>query len=95
LLDVIRPRGRYAVSGAIAGPIVEMDLRKFYLKDLTLFGCTLQDPGVFPNLISYIERGEIKPLVARQFPLQDIVSAQQEFLSKNHFGKIILIPPQP
>ncbi len=93
LLDVIRPRGRYAVSGAIAGPIVEMDLRKLYLKDLTLFGCTLQDSSVFPNLISYIERGEIKPIVARQFPLHDIVSAQEEFLSKNHVGKIVLIPP--
>jgi NADPH:quinone reductase-like Zn-dependent oxidoreductase len=95
LLDVIRPRGRYAVSGAIVGPIVEIDLRKLYLKDLTLFGCTLQDSSVFPNLISYIERGEIKPLVARQFPLRAIVSAQEEFLSKNHVGKIVIIPPKP
>jgi NADPH:quinone reductase-like Zn-dependent oxidoreductase len=94
LLDVIRPRGRYAVSGAIAGPIVEMDLRKLYLKDLTLFGCTLQDSCVFPNLISYIERGEIRPLVARQFPLQDIASTQEEFLSKNHVGKIVIISPK-
>jgi NADPH:quinone reductase-like Zn-dependent oxidoreductase len=71
-----------------------MDLRKLYLKDLTLFGCALQDPFVFPNLISYIERGEIRPLVARQFPLQDIVSAQEEFLSKKHVGKIVIIPPK-
>lgn len=40
LLEVLKPRGRYAVSGAIAGPIVQMDLRRLYLKDLTLFGCT-------------------------------------------------------
>ena len=33
LLDILRPFGRYAVSGAIAGPIVDLDLRTLYLKD--------------------------------------------------------------
>lgn len=92
LLDVLKPRGRYAVSGAIAGPIVQMDLRKLYLKDLTLFGCTIQDAHVFPDLVGYIERGEIKPIVAKQYPLRDIATAQAEFLSKKHVGKIVLIP---
>ncbi len=92
LLDVLKPRGRYAISGAIAGPIVQMDLRKLYLKDLTLFGCTTQDSHVFPDLVGYIERGEIKPIVAKQYPLRDIAIAQAEFLSKKHVGKIVLIP---
>ena len=92
LLDVLKPRGRYAISGAIAGPIVQMDLRKLYLKDLTLFGCTTQDAQVFPDLVGYIERGEIKPIVAKQYPLRDIAIAQAEFLSKKHVGKIVLIP---
>lgn len=94
LLDVLKPRGRYAVSGAIAGPIVQMDLRKLYLKDLTLFGCTSQDAQVFPNLVGYLERGEIKPIVTRQYPLRDIALAQEEFLAKIHIGKIVLIPPE-
>ena len=94
LLDVLKPRGRYAISGAIAGPIVQLDLRKLYLKDLTLFGCTSQDPQVFPNLVAYIESGEIKPIVARQYPLRDIALGQEEFLAKRHVGKIVLIPPE-
>ena len=92
LLDTLKPRGRYAVSGAIAGPIVQMDLRKLYLKDLTLHGCTSQDANVFPDLVRYIEGHEIKPLVAKRFPLRDIVLGQEEFLSKKHVGKIILNP---
>ena len=93
LVEVLKIGGRYAVSGAIAGPLVELDLRKLYLKDLTLFGCTSQDPEVFPNLISYLERGEIHPLVSREYALQDIAAAQEDFLSKRHVGKIILVPP--
>jgi NADPH:quinone reductase-like Zn-dependent oxidoreductase len=92
LLDVLRRGGRYAVAGAIAGPVVGLDLRTLYLKDLRLFGCTVLDPGVFENLVAYIERGEIRPVVARVYALEDIVAAQQQFLRKEHTGKIVLTP---
>lgn len=93
LLDVLRKGGRYAVAGAIAGPIVELDVRTLYLKDLSFFGCTFQDDVVFENLVSYIERGEIRPLVARTYPLQDIAEAQKDFLSKGNIGKLVLVIP--
>ena len=93
LLDIIKPGGRYATSGAIAGPIVELDLRKLYLKDLTLFGCTFQTKDVFRNLIKYIEDNKIKPLVAKSYPLKEITQAQLDFLSKKFTGKLVLVPP--
>ena len=93
LLQVLKVGGRYAVSGAIAGPIVSLDLRPLYLKDLTLYGCTLQDASVFPNLVRLLESGAVRPLVARTYPLRDIVAAQEEFLSKRQIGKIVLLPP--
>lgn len=91
LLSILKRGGRYATAGAIAGPTVQLDLRTLYLKDLRLYGCTVLEPEVFANLIGYIERGEIKPLVAAQFALSDIVAAQQYFLGKNYFGKIVLV----
>ncbi|WP_245425426.1 alcohol dehydrogenase family protein [Phyllobacterium brassicacearum] len=94
LLDVLKKGGRYAVAGAIAGPIVELDVRSLYLKDLTFFGCTFQDDVIFENLVSYIERGEIRPLVVKTYPLQDIVEAQMDFLSKKATGKLVLVIPQ-
>ena len=93
LLDIIKPGGRYATSGAIAGPIVELDLRTLYLKDLTLFGCTFQPKEVFRNLIKYIEDNKIKPLVAKSYPLKEIIQAQLDFLSKKFTGKLVLVPP--
>jgi NADPH:quinone reductase-like Zn-dependent oxidoreductase len=94
LLDILVRGGRYVVSGAIAGPMVELDLRTLYLKDLTFLGCTAQHPDVFGNLVGYIERNEIRPLIAAVFPLSEIVAAQQEFQTKKHVGKIVLVPSQ-
>ena len=94
LLDVLRLGGRYAVAGAIAGPMVNFDVRTLYLKDLSFFGCTFQEDVVFKNIIKYLEDGEIKPLIAKTFPLHDIGAAQEAFLAKQFVGKLVLIPPQ-
>ena len=90
LLNALKPGGRYACSGAIAGPMVELDLRTLYLKDLTLFGCTKLDDGVFAQLVGHIERGEVRPLVCATFPLEKIEAAQRVFMEKRHVGKIVL-----
>ncbi|MCL6417690.1 zinc-binding dehydrogenase [Aestuariirhabdus sp. Z084] len=86
----MKPGGRYAVAGAIGGPLVELDVRTLYLKDLSFFGCTTLEPGVFTNLVKRIEQRQIRPLVAASFPLQEIVKAQELFLQKQHTGKIVL-----
>ncbi len=94
LLDVLRRGGRYATAGAIAGPLVELDVRTLYLKDLTLIGCTFQEDVVFENLVGYIERGEIRPVVAKTYALKEIAQAQAAFLAKKFTGKLVLIPPE-
>ena len=88
LLEALRPGGRYAVSGAIAGPIVPLDLRTLYLKDLSFYGCTQQADSVFADLIGYIEQGEVKPTLAATYPLAELKAAQEMFLQKTHVGKI-------
>lgn len=92
MLKALRRGGRYVSSGAIAGAEVALDMRDFYLKDITLIGCTAWDEPVFPNLIGYVERKEIRPLVAASFALQDMVLAQQAFLEKRHVGNLVLVP---
>ena len=93
LLDLLRPGGRYAISGAIGGPLAEIDLRTVYLKDLSLLGCTFQEDEVFEDLVGYVERGEVRPVVARTYRLDEIARAQADFLKKDHVGKLVLVPP--
>lgn len=93
LLRLLKIGGRYAVSGAIGGPMVELDLRTLYLKDLSLLGCTYQEDEVFENVVKYIEEGRIKPFVSKSYPLSDIALAQQDFIDKRYAGKLVLVPP--
>ncbi len=93
LLEVVRRGGRYTTAGAIAGPVVELDLRTVYLNDLDLFGCTVYEPSVFEALVGYIQRGEVRPVVAAVLPLADFHEAQQVFTEKSHVGAMVVEIP--
>ncbi|MEX0329193.1 MAG: alcohol dehydrogenase family protein [Ruegeria sp.] len=92
LIDILERGGRYTCSGAIAGPMVEFDLRTFYLRDLTFTGSTVIDPQVMRNLVRYIEAGEVKPALAATYPLSELHAAQTAFIAKKHTGNIVVIP---
>ena len=92
LLNALRPMGRYVTAGAIAGPVVPLDLRTLYLKQLELIGSTMGTHEEFASLVEHIASGRVKPLLARTYPLSDIRQAQRDFENKNFFGKLVLIP---
>ena len=94
LIAALRPGGRLAVSGAIAGPIARIDLRDLYLSDRTIIGCTHQAPEVFAELVAIINAGTLRPLIADTYPLRDLPRAQADFQSKSRPGKLVLVPQE-
>ena len=88
VIDVLARGGRYACSGAIAGPLVQLDLRNLYLRDLTFAGSTVVPPRIVNDLVGYIEREEISPLLAETWPLERLQEAQQAFIDKKHVGNL-------
>jgi NADPH:quinone reductase-like Zn-dependent oxidoreductase len=66
-LDALKAGGRYALAGAISGPVVDVDLRTIYLRDISILGCTFQDDIIFENLIKYISKDEIRPVISKLY----------------------------
>ena len=93
-LAALKPGGRYAVSGAVGGPIVHGDLRRVYLNDLTLFGCTHQSREVFAGLVTIINTGQVRPLVSQVYPLRAIAQAQDDLAGGQYPGKLVLVPSE-
>jgi len=92
LLRILKPEGRYTTSGAIGGPVVQLDLRTMYLKHLALHGSSQGTRTAFLRLKNYIERGQIKPLLDRTYKLSQFHEAQTQFMEKNYFGKLVIVP---
>lgn len=92
LIDILERGGRYTCSGAIAGPMVSLDLRTFYLRDLTFTGSTVIPPQVTEKIVKYIESGAIRPALAATYPLDQLREAQAAFIRKEHTGNIVVTP---
>jgi len=92
LIDILERGGRYTCSGAIAGPMVTLDLRTFYLRDLTFTGSTVVPLGVMQRVVGYIEQGLIRPSLAATYPLAQLREAQAAFIAKQHTGNIVVLP---
>ena len=92
VLALIARHGRYVTSGAIAGQVVEMDLRTVYLKRLTMLGVGLGMPHHFEKVLDHIRSARLKPLLAATYPLADLKQAQTDFLGKKFFGNLVVVP---
>lgn len=92
LLAILRPEGRYTTAGAIAGPVVQLDLRTMYLKQLQLHGSSQGTRGDFRRIVSLIEEGKLKPIVGGVYRLSDFHRAQTHFMAKRFVGKLVVQP---
>jgi NADPH:quinone reductase-like Zn-dependent oxidoreductase len=92
LLTLLRPEGRYTTAGAIGGPVVQLDLRTMYLKQLQLHGSSQGTRGDFRRLVSYIEQGKVRPVLGGVYKLSDFHRAQQDFMAKRFVGKLVVVP---
>ncbi len=90
LIEILKPQGRYVTCGAMGGPIVEIDMRRIYLKNLELHGATQGTRRDFTVIRDYAILGKIKPLVAGAFPLENLGQAQEEFKKKKFVGKLVI-----
>ena len=92
LVDRLRDDGRLVTAGAIAGPVVELDLRRLYLRWRTLIGSTMHTRDDFAELAAFARAGSLAPLVADVQPLRRIGAAQERFVAKDFVGKLVLDP---
>ena len=99
-LELAARDGRMVSLSFIKGSRVEIDMMPVLLKRLIVTGSTLRPRSagakarIAENLRAriwpLIESGDIKPLIAARFPLEDAAKAHKLMESSKHIGKIIL-----
>ena len=47
-------------------------------------------PDTLARLVSYIQAGEVRPVLAATYPLSQLREAQGAFIAKTHTGNIVV-----
>ncbi len=84
--------GRLVNCGATTGTRIEFDLREFYRRQISLLGSFLGTRAEMLRIIALVEKGRLRPVVDRVFPLAEAAAAHRYVEERRHFGKVVLVP---
>ncbi|MEW1930277.1 zinc-binding dehydrogenase [Streptomyces sp. NPDC088360] len=91
-LPMLREGGRWVIAGALGGYDVTFDVRRLYLHNAQVIGSAMHTPAHFGLLMDLARRGEVQPVIAAAFPLEQAAQAQEELARRGHVGKIVMHP---
>lgn len=80
--------GRLVTCGATSGDQPPADLRRIFIRQLQILGSTLGDYAEFRDLLAFVERQAIVPVIDSVFPLERIHDALDRLESGAQFGKV-------
>jgi NADPH:quinone reductase-like Zn-dependent oxidoreductase len=86
----LRKGGRVIVPGATTGPMLELDARYLFWRQLSILGSTMASRREFDEVMKLVFMGRLKPIVDRAFPLEQARMAHEYLGRGEQFGKVVL-----
>jgi len=91
-LESLAPAGRLVTCGATTGFDARLDLRYLFSKQWSLLGSFMGTMGELHQVLKFVFRRQLKPVVDRVYPLSEIRAAHERLENREQFGKIIVKP---
>ncbi|HEY2158195.1 MAG TPA: NAD(P)H-quinone oxidoreductase [Isosphaeraceae bacterium] len=99
-VNALAVKGRMVVVGLLGGSVGTIDLGLVLMKRLTIVGTALRSRpfeekvvatrAFAERVVPWLERGLVRPLVDRVYPLEDVAKAYERVRSNLGFGKVVL-----
>lgn len=89
-LQVLKQGGTFILFGATAGDEVKLNLREFFYGQYHLLGTTMGSREELRDMLTFIDKHQIKPVVSHTYPFENIADAFDLLEVNDQFGKIAL-----
>ena len=90
LIDLALPGGRIVNFGRTAGNIDGIVTKQLYWKQISIFGSTMGTRDEFLSMIDFVESRNLKPIIDKTYPLDQVKEAFARMEQGTQFGKIVL-----
>ena len=90
LIELALPGGRIVNFGRTAGNITNIATRLLYWKQISIHGSTMGTRDEFLSMLDFLESRNLKPVIDKIFPLEQIDEAMKRMEQGDQFGKIVL-----
>ena len=86
----LRTGGRYGICGATTGLRTELHLGLLFSQQKEIYGVYMGTKEDMREIVEMLNRGAVKPVVDRTFPLAEAAAAHKAMEETSFFGKLIL-----
>ena len=86
----LRNGGRYGICGATTGLRTELHLGQLFSQRKEIYGVFMGTKEDMREIVEMLNRGAVKPVVDRTFPLAECAAAHKYMDETSFFGKLIL-----
>ncbi len=90
LLKLAKPGGRIGVYGGTMGIVNNFSPQILFWKQLTVYGSTMGSRKDFEDMLDFVSKYKIHPIIDKIFDLSDINLAFQRMKNQQQIGKILL-----
>jgi NADPH:quinone reductase-like Zn-dependent oxidoreductase len=91
-IESLAPAGRLVTCGATTGFDARIDLRYLFSKQYSLLGSFMGTMGELHQVLKFVFRGQLKPVIDKVYPLSEIRAAHERLERKEQFGKVVVTP---
>jgi acryloyl-coenzyme A reductase len=88
----LRVGGRIVVVGNVTAERVEVNPGWVILREVALFGSSGASRRDVTDVLDWVVRGRLKPVVAATLPLAEARAAQERLARQSVIGRIVLVP---
>jgi NADPH:quinone reductase-like Zn-dependent oxidoreductase len=86
----LRTGGRYGICGATTGLRTELHLGLLFSQQKEIYGVYMGTKEDMREIVEMLNRGAVRPVVDRTFPLAEAAAAHQAMEATSFFGKLVL-----
>ena len=91
VLDTLNPAGRYVFFGSTLGnPAAGLEMAKLFFRHIRIQGTTMGSPAEFRDMIDFVRKHKIEPVVDRVLPIDHAVEAHKLLEDFSQTGKVVL-----
>lgn len=88
--NIVRPGGRIVVYGASRGVVPSLNIHRIFWKQIQLIGSTMGTAKNFADMLTFVTKHNIVPVVDSEFTLNEAPSAFERMKQAQQFGKIVV-----
>ena len=102
-LECLAEKGRLIIVGLTAGRTAEIDMGMLLRKRVHMIGTSLRNRPIEEKIAAtrafehdvgpLLASGQIRPIIDRVFPFDEVVAAHRHMESNLNFGKLVLLMP--